>query len=105
MATPVQYNHVTGGSRVTFATGMAVVQGCEKIIDELRKRAAMIWDVDVEGVIWEDGCAKPAGSNVGDFEPLPLKAIAGQSTATGGLSVFQRGECRRSGARLYDTIL
>lgn len=71
----VQYTHVTGGSRVTFATGIAVVQGCEKVIDELRKRAAMIW---------EDGCAKPAGSNVGDFEPLSLKAIAGQSTATGG---------------------
>jgi CO/xanthine dehydrogenase Mo-binding subunit len=80
----VQYTHVTGGSRVTFATGIAVVQGCEKVIDELRKRAAMIWDVDVDGVIWEDGCAKPAGSNVGDFEPLSLKAIAGQSTATGG---------------------
>jgi CO/xanthine dehydrogenase Mo-binding subunit len=71
----VQYTHVTGGSRVTFATGIAVVQGCEKVIDELRKRAAMIW---------EDGCAKPAGSNVGDFEPLSLKAIAGQSIATGG---------------------
>ena len=80
----VQYTHVTGGSRVTFATGIAVVQGCEKVIDELRKRAAMIWDVDVDGVIWEDGCAKPAGSNVGDFEPLSLKAIAGQSSATGG---------------------
>ena len=82
--TSVQYTHVTGGSRVTFATGMAVVQGCEKTIDELRKRAAMIWDVDVEGVIWEDGHAKPAGSNVGEFEPLSLKAIAAQSTATGG---------------------
>ncbi|MBT5110868.1 MAG: xanthine dehydrogenase family protein molybdopterin-binding subunit, partial [Rhodospirillaceae bacterium] len=64
--TSVQYTHVTGGSRVTFATGMAVVQGCEKTIDELRKRAAMIWDVDVEGVIWEDGHAKPASSNVGE---------------------------------------
>lgn len=26
----IGYNHVTGGSRVTFATGMAVVQACEK---------------------------------------------------------------------------
>jgi hypothetical protein len=23
----------------------------------------MIWDVDVEGVVWEDGQAKPASSN------------------------------------------
>jgi CO/xanthine dehydrogenase Mo-binding subunit len=80
----VQYTHVTGGSRVTFATGIAVVNGCEKVIDELRNRAAMIWDVDVDGVIWEDGQAKPAGSNVGEFDPLSLKQIAAQSTATGG---------------------
>jgi CO/xanthine dehydrogenase Mo-binding subunit len=80
----VQYTHVTGGSRVTFATGMAVVQGCEKVIEELRNRAALIWDVDVDGVIWEDGHAKPAGSNVGEFDPLSLKQIAAQSTATGG---------------------
>src|SRR5262249_11456831 len=45
------------GSRVTFATGMAVVGASKKIVDELRARAAMIWDVDVEGVVWEDGRA------------------------------------------------
>jgi CO/xanthine dehydrogenase Mo-binding subunit len=45
----VGYTHVTGGSRVTFATGMAVVETSKKIVDELRARAAMIWDVDVEG--------------------------------------------------------
>lgn len=50
--TSVPYTHVTGGSRVTFATGLAVIQACDKVIDELRARAAMIWDVDVEGVIW-----------------------------------------------------
>ncbi len=50
----------TGGSRVTFATGMAVVDASKKVVDELRARAAMIWDVDVDGVVWEDGQAKPA---------------------------------------------
>src|SRR5215210_2709722 len=43
----VGYTHVTGGSRVTFATGMAVVDSCKKLVDELRGRAAMIWGVDV----------------------------------------------------------
>jgi CO/xanthine dehydrogenase Mo-binding subunit len=80
----VGYTHVTGGSRVTFATGMAVVDGCKKLVDELRARAAMIWGVDVEGVIWEDGCAKPASSNVGDFKPMPLKEIAAKAALTGG---------------------
>lgn len=82
--TSVPYTHVTGGSRVTFATGMAVVQACEKVIDELRSRAAMIWDVDVEGVIWEDGQAKPSSSNVGDFEPLSFAELAAKAGATGG---------------------
>src|SRR6202011_2211633 len=54
----VGYTHVTGGSRVTFATGMAVVDTTKKIIDELCVRAAKMWKVDPEGVVWEDGCAK-----------------------------------------------
>jgi CO/xanthine dehydrogenase Mo-binding subunit len=80
----VGYTHVTGGSRVTFATGMAVVEASKKIIDELRARAAMIWDVDIEGVIWEDGFAKPASSNVGDFAPLSFKELAAKKALTGG---------------------
>ena len=80
----VGYTHVTGGSRVTFATGMAVVDTCKKLVDDLRARAAMIWGVDVEGVVWEDGHAKPAGSNVGDFKPMSLKEIAGKAALTGG---------------------
>jgi hypothetical protein len=30
---------------------MAVVEASKKVVDERRARAAMIWDVDVEGVI------------------------------------------------------
>jgi CO/xanthine dehydrogenase Mo-binding subunit len=80
----VGYTHVTGGSRVTFATGMAVVDASKKLVDELRGRAAMIWGVDPEGVIWEDGHAKPASSNVGDFPPMPLREIASKAALTGG---------------------
>jgi CO/xanthine dehydrogenase Mo-binding subunit len=80
----VGYTHVTGGSRVTFATGTAVVDASKKTIDELRARAALIWDVDVDGVIWEDGHAKPASSNVGNFAPMSLKELASKAAATGG---------------------
>ncbi len=80
----VGYTHVTGGSRVTFATGTAVVNATKSVIKDLCKRAAMIWDVDPEGVVWEDGEARPAGSNVGEFPPLSLKAIAGKAPQTGG---------------------
>jgi CO/xanthine dehydrogenase Mo-binding subunit len=80
----VGYTHVTGGSRVTFATGTAVVNATKTAIKILCERAAMIWGVDPEGVVWDDGFAKPAGSNVGDFKPLSLKEIAGKAAATGG---------------------
>jgi CO/xanthine dehydrogenase Mo-binding subunit len=80
----VGFTNPTGGSRVTFATGTAIVEASKKVVDELRQRAALIWDVDVEGVVWEDGCARPAGSNVGDFPPLSLKEIAAKKALTGG---------------------
>ena len=80
----IGFNFLTGGSRVTFATGMAVVQAVRDAIDEMRARAAKLWEVDVEAVIWEDGCAKPAGSNVGDFDPMTLAEIAASAGKTGG---------------------
>jgi CO/xanthine dehydrogenase Mo-binding subunit len=82
--TAVPYTHVTGGSRVTYATGMAIVGACEKVIADLKGRAAKIWDVDVEGVDWAYCHARPAGANVGEFEPLSLKDLASKAAAPGG---------------------
>jgi len=87
----VGYTHVTGGSRVTLASGLAVINSAKEVIAELCVRAAKIWDVDPDGVIWEDGHAKPASTNVGDFEPLSLAQIAAQKSATGGPIVGSAG--------------
>jgi len=80
----VGYTHVTGGSRVTFATGIAVVDAAKQVVKQLRERAALIWEVDPDGVVWDNGFAKPASSNVGDFKPLSLKEIAAKKAQTGG---------------------
>jgi CO/xanthine dehydrogenase Mo-binding subunit len=80
----IGYGHLSAGSRTTFATGMAVVEVCRKVIADLCKRAAMIWNVKPEDVIWEDGHARPAGEIKGRFEPLSLKAIAAKRSVTGG---------------------
>jgi len=80
----IGFNFVTGGSRVTFATGLAVVNSVRDMIRELKVRAGKIWNVDPEGIIWENGMAKPAGSNVGEFEPLSLAQLAAQAGKTGG---------------------
>lgn len=68
---------VTGGSRVTFAAGMAVDEATKKVIETLRARAAQKWDIDIDAVDWIDGEARPAGSNAGNFEPLTLADLAG----------------------------
>jgi CO/xanthine dehydrogenase Mo-binding subunit len=78
------FSFLTGGSRVTFATGMAVTQAAEKVVVELKKRAAMIWDISPEAVDWKDGKAYPAGANAGSFEPLSLPEIALKAGRTGG---------------------
>ncbi|HTV44917.1 MAG TPA: xanthine dehydrogenase family protein molybdopterin-binding subunit [Stellaceae bacterium] len=80
----IGFTHVTGGSRVTFATGMATVQAAEKVKEQLKTRAAMIWDISPEAVDWRDGMAHPAGPNAGTFDPLPLSEIAVRAAKTGG---------------------
>jgi CO/xanthine dehydrogenase Mo-binding subunit len=80
----VGYTQATGGSRVTYATGRAVIDACKKVIAEMCARAARIWKIDVADVIWEDGAARPAGARAGEFPPMSFKEIASKRTATGG---------------------
>ena len=102
----IGYNHVTGGSRVTYATGMAVVQACQKIIDDMRARAAIIWDVDVEGVIWENGAARPAHSDVGAFSAVSAEGYCCQARCDGWPNSGRSGgQCRWSGTRGFDSVL
>ncbi len=80
----VGFSALTGGSRVTFAAAMVVTKATERIIEDLRGRAAKIWKIDPEAVIWEDGAARPAGANAGAFAPLTLPELAAKASATGG---------------------
>ena len=78
------YCATTGGSRVTFATGLAVIRACEDVIAELKRRAAATWGVEAEQVEWQDGQARPVpGVNV-DAQPLPLAELARNAARTGG---------------------
>jgi len=75
---------VTGGSRVCYATGMAVIDAARDVREQLRARAAKIWDVDVESVKWEDGQAiPPAGVEKAPY-PLGVADIGAKMTHTGG---------------------
>ena len=78
------YCATTGGSRVTFATGLAVIRACEDVVAELKRRAAATWGVEADQVEWQEGEARPApGVNV-EAQPLPLAELARNAARTGG---------------------
>ena len=80
----IGFNRHTGGSRVTVAWGMMVTEAARDVVLQLRERAARIWDIDVDAVDWEDGEARPAGANAGEFPPLTLYDLASKTGAGGG---------------------
>jgi CO/xanthine dehydrogenase Mo-binding subunit len=80
----VGYNDVTGGSRVTFATGWAAYEAAQDIKRQMIARAALIWDVPPESVAYEDGvltCRTDAAKR------LTFKELAARLHATGGTIV------------------
>ena len=91
------YNDVSEGSRVTFSTGMATIQAAEDAKEKLCTRAAMMWGIPPQAVVWENGIAKPAGDNAGKFEPLSLKEIAAVAGNTGG-PIAGHEECNAENA-------
>jgi CO/xanthine dehydrogenase Mo-binding subunit len=91
------YCNMTGGSRTTFATGMAVVQACEDIIAQCKERAAMTWDIDADQVDWDDGQAVPKPGVNADVDPLSLADIARAWGRTGG-PILGRASVNAQGA-------
>jgi CO/xanthine dehydrogenase Mo-binding subunit len=78
------YNDMTGGSRVAFSVGLATIQAARDVVSDLCARAAGLWGIPPEAVAWEEGHAKPAGPNAGEFEPMSLAEIAKVAANTGG---------------------
>jgi len=78
---------VTGGSRVTFATGIAVVDAAAKIRQQMVDRAAKIWECDADSVSYEDG------QLVGpDQQRLSFKEMAQRMAEMGG-PIIANGIC------------
>jgi CO/xanthine dehydrogenase Mo-binding subunit len=78
----IGYSDTTGGSRVTFATGMAVIEAARDVVGQLRERAAKLWECPVEEVAWEGGAARRLNGNGG--AALTLEELARQALRTGG---------------------
>ncbi|WP_137933307.1 xanthine dehydrogenase family protein molybdopterin-binding subunit [Mesorhizobium comanense] len=78
------YNDMTDGSRGTFSSSMATISAARNAIKILRDRAAQMWDIPVDDVVWEQGHAVAKGDNYGNLGKLSLRDIAAKSGTTGG---------------------
>ena len=71
----------TGGSRTAFDTGLAAIAAAEEVKKVMASRAALIWEVQDEDVIFEDGtfvCTKNPSDR------LTFKELASRQMRTGG---------------------
>ena len=54
----IGFTHVTGGSRVSYATGIAVHEAALDVRRQLEERAAVLWDVSADEVEYTDGAVR-----------------------------------------------
>ena len=77
----IGYTMVTGGSRTSFATGIAAIEAAESVKAQLVARAAKIWDAAEEDVEYVDGEVR----HKSDPElRLGFRDLARQLATTGG---------------------
>jgi len=80
----VGYTDVTGGSRVTFATGWAAYEAAQDLRRQLCARAAQIWEVPVDTVVYENGVLT---SGTDPARRFTFKELAAKLHQTGGTIV------------------
>ena len=74
----IGFTDVTGGSRVTYATGWAAYEAANDVKAQMIERAAMVWETSADKVEFADGTFR-SGDNSIDF-----KELAGKLAGTGG---------------------
>jgi xanthine dehydrogenase molybdenum-binding subunit len=72
---------VTGGSRVTLATGLAVYEAAHDAVRQMKERAARLWQISPDDVDYVDGRLVSRNNGVA---PLTLKELAQKFVRTGG---------------------
>ncbi len=77
----IGYTAVTGGSRVTFATGLAAYEAAQDVKRQMIERAAKIWEIDPGQVEFEKGVFR---SKADPELKMTFKELAKQLGHTGG---------------------
>jgi CO/xanthine dehydrogenase Mo-binding subunit len=76
----IGHNDVTGGSRTTFATGLAVLEAAEALKKQLVERASKMIDAPAENLEYADGGVREKGGT----KSVSFKEIAAKQGQTGG---------------------
>ena len=84
----------TGGSSVTFKTGFAAYTAAQDVKQQMMARAARIWEVEPEDVLYEDGVLKHRAD---DQLQLTFRQLAARQVPTGG-PIVGRGGVNPGGA-------
>ena len=96
----VGYTFLTGGSRVTFATGWAAYECAQDIKRKMIQRAATIWEVDAKDVDLVDGVFQHKSDP--DLK-MTFKDLAGQLNSTGGPISSQASVDPRGSTNAFST--
>jgi CO/xanthine dehydrogenase Mo-binding subunit len=97
----VGYTDVTGGSRVTFATGMAAHKVGLDIQRQMAERAAILWDCDAAQVESSDGTYKANGKCM-TFAELAAKLPQTGGPVVGRATVNPEGSTNGFGTHIVD---
>ncbi|MHB8771009.1 MAG: xanthine dehydrogenase family protein molybdopterin-binding subunit [Syntrophales bacterium] len=77
----IGYTATTGGSRTTFATGLAAIEAARELLRRMGERAAELWKVDAATVSWSDGIFTTSADPA---RRLTFKEVAATVLSTGG---------------------
>ncbi len=97
----VGYNDATGGSRTTYGSGLAAYHLGKQIIEEMRARAAKLWDVPVDEIVVEGNLYRH-GDKVISFKELAAKLDETGGPISVSVSIDAKGALPTFGTHVVD---
>ncbi len=97
----VGYTDVTGGSRVTFATGMAAYRVGLDLRQQMCERAACLWECDADQVAYDDGAFVRGDQRI-TFKELAGKLSELGDPVVGRATVSPEGSTNSFGTHIVD---
>ena len=76
----IGWTGVTGGSRTAFDTGRAAIQAAEEIIQSMKARAAILWEIEEDDVSFDNGTFLCASTE----DTISFKDLSARLMRTGG---------------------